>query len=484
MNKIHIGIILRVLGILLCFEALFMFIPTIVAFCYNGIDRWAFLFGSISTLSIGATLTYRLRNCRQSMGRRDGLLLGTIVWIAFAIMGMTPFFSVTDSFTDALFETVSGMTTTGASIFSDIDNLPHGILLWRSMLQWIGGIGIILFSVAVLPMLNHRGGMILLSSEASGIGQYKLSPRISQTALRLWLCYFVFTAVLCVLLLLGDMSFFDAICHSMSTMANGGFSTHNASVGYFNSKYIEYIIAIFAFIGGINFAVLYTSIMKDHKFIFRTEQVKWYTNLTLAFTIAFTIGLYVQGTYPTIEECFRKSLFHICSMGTSTGFSTCNPYEWGSFYILVLLIVTFFGACAGSASGGAKIDRMVILTKNAHNEFYRVIHPNVIRPVIYNGKVLSHEMVSKILAFIITYVIVWIFGAMILSILGASTGEAVQGALSALSNLGIGMGVDAGGFFATMPNMAKWNLIVLMIIGRLEIFTVIVVFMPLFWKKS
>lgn len=484
MNKIHIGIILRVLGILLCFEALFMFIPTIVAFYYDEPDKWAFLVSSIFSLLVGSTLSYRHRKCRDAMGRRDGILLGMSVWVSFAIMGMLPFVSITHSLTDAMFETISGLSTSGASIFFDIDNLPHGILLWRSMLQWIGGIGIILFSIAVLPMLNHRGGMMLLSTEASRIGQYKLSPRISQTALRLWLCYFVFTAVLCLLLWAGNMSFFDAICHSMSTMANGGYSTHNASVGFFQSNYIEYVIAIFAFIGGINFAILYTTIMKDHKFIFQAEQVRWYAVITLSCTLVFTLGLYIQGFYPTVEECFRKSLFHVCSVITSTGFATCNFFEWGSFYNLIFLLITFFGACAGSASGGAKMDRMVILTKNARNEFHRVIHPNVIRPVLYNGKVLSHETVSKILAFIIMYFIVWIAGALILSIQGASTGEAVQGTLSALSNMGIGFGVDTGGFFATMPHGAKWTLIALMIIGRLELFTAIIIFMPLFWKKS
>lgn len=484
MNKIHIGIILRVLGVLLCFEALFMFIPTIVALYYDEPDKWAFLFSSTFTLLIGSILSYRYRKCRETMGRRDGILLGMGVWLSFAMMGMLPFVSITHSLTDAMFETVSGLSTSGASIFFDIDNLPHGILLWRSMLQWIGGIGIILFSIALLPMLNHRGGMILLSTEASGIGQYKLSPRISQTALRLWLCYFVFTAILCILLYAGNMTPFDAICHSMSTMANGGFSTHNASVGYFNSKYIEYTIAIFAFIGGINFAVLYTSIMKDHKFVLQAEQVRWYAITTLTCTVIFTIGLFIQGTYPTIEECFRKSLFHICSVITSTGYATCNIAEWGSFFTLIFILITFFGACAGSASGGAKIDRMVILTKNARNEFYRVVHPNVIRPVLYNGKVLSHETVSKVLAFVIMYVIVWIIGALILSMQGASAGEAIQGTLSALSNMGIGFGVDTGGFFATMPHAAKWTLIALMIIGRLEVFTAIIVFMPLFWKKS
>lgn len=484
MNKIHIGILLRVLGILLCFEALFMFIPTIVAFVYNEPDRWAFLVSSIITLLVGGTMAYRLRNCRDVMGRRDGVLLGTSVWIIFALMGMLPFLCVNHSFTDAMFETISAVTTTGASVYKDIDNLPHGILLWRSMLQWIGGIGMILFTVAVLPMLNHRGGMILLSTEVSGMGQYKLSPRISQTALRLWLCYFIFTAILFILLYAGSMNVFDAVCHSLSTMATGGFSTHNESVGYFHSAYIEYVITLFTFIAGINFAIIYRTVMSEHQLLFRSEQVKWYTMIIVACTVVFTVGLFLQGTYPTIELSFRKALFQVCSVITSTGFSADNTLEWGPFYTLVLLTLMFFGACAGSTTGGAKIDRMVILTKNARNEFHRVIHPNVIRPVLYNGKVLSHETVSRVLAFTIMYVIVWISGAVVLALQGASMGEAVYGSLSALSNMGIGIGADAGGYYSDISYSAKWTLMALMVIGRLEIFTVIIIFMPLFWKKS
>lgn len=484
MNKIHSGIILRIIGILLCFEAIFMFIPTAVSFYFHEPDRWTFLLSSIFTLVVGGTMAYRLRHCREVMGRRDGILLGTVVWIVFTMMGMLPFLGICHSFTDAVFETVSAATTTGASIFKDIDHLPHGILLWRSMLQWIGGIGIILFTVAVLPMLNHRGGMILLSTEVSGIGQYKLSPRINHTALKLWLCYFIFTVILCMLLYAGSMNFFDAVCHSLSTMATGGFSTHNQSIGYYHSAYIDYIITLFTFIGGINFAIIYRTVMSDHKLLFRSEQVRWYTTLIIVITIIFTIGLAFQGTYGTIEQCFRNALFQVCSVITSTGFSTCNTLEWGPFYSLIFLLLMFFGACAGSTSGGAKIDRMVILTKNARNEFHRVLYPNVIRPVIYNEKALSHETVSKILAFTIMYVIVWITGAVILAMQGASMGEAVYGSLSALSNMGIGIGSDAGGFYSDISFHAKWTLMALMVIGRLEVFTAIIIFTPLFWKKS
>lgn len=484
MNKIHPGILFRILGVLLCVEALFMMIPTGVAFYYNEVDKWAFLISSIATLMLGGILVYSFRKCRDSMSRRDGILLGTLAWIVFAIMGMLPFFSICNSFTDAFFETVSALTTTGASIFTDIDNLPHGILLWRSLMQWIGGIGIVLFTVAVLPMLNHRGGMMLLSTEVSGMGQYKLSPRISQTAFRLWMCYFILTAALCALLYAGPMNFFDAVCHSFATMATGGFSTHNESIGYYNSQYIEYIITLFTFIGGINFAILYRTVMSDHKLIFRAEQIKWYTFLLGGITLVFTLGLFFNGTFATIEESFRKSLFQVTTTITSTGYSATDFMSWGPFFTLSIILLMFFGACAGSTSGGAKIDRMVILIKNARNEFHRLMHPNVVRPVLYNGKALSHQMVSKVLAFTIMYVIVWIVGSITLALQGATMSEAIYGSLSALSNMGTGIGADAGGYYAEITCSAKWTLMGLMVIGRLEIFTVIILFMPLFWKKS
>lgn len=484
MNKINFGIIFRILGILLCFEALFMLIPTIVAFVYEEHDRWAFLFSVLLTLLIGSLLTYCLRNSKQSMNRRDGILLGTSVWVVFALMGMFPFMSIGTSFTDSIFETVSGITTTGATIYENIDSLPHGILLWRSMLQWIGGIGIILFTVAVLPMLNHRGGMFLLSTEVSGIGQDKLSPRISQTAIRLWACYFTFTCILCFLLYAGPMDMFDAICHSLTTMGTGGFSTHQDSIAYYGSPYTEYVITIFTFIGGINFAIIYRTVMSDHKSLIEAEQVRWYAAISLICTTLITAGLFINGIYPSLEECFRKASFQVCTIMSSTGFATADYIEWGPFFTLIILLLMFYGACAGSTSGGAKIDRMVILTKNARNEFYRVLHPNVIRPVVYNGKVLPHETVSKVLAFTIMYVIVGVTGAILLTIQGVSLGEAAGCALSSISNTGPALGsAGPSGTYALLPDCSKWTMLTLMLIGRLEIFTVLILFTPMFWKK-
>ncbi len=484
MSKINYGLIFRVLGILLCIEALFMLIPMIVAFVYNEHDRWGFLVSACLTMILGGSMAFFLRHSHQNMGRRDGILLGTLVWIAFAVMGMLPFMSLNISYTDAMFETISGFTTTGATIFPHIDYLPHGILLWRSMLQWIGGIGIILFTVALLPMLNHRGGMLLLSTEVSGIGQEKLSPRINQTAIRLWICYFVFTCVLCMLLQAGDMTLFDAICHSLSTMATGGFSTHSESIAYYHSSYIEYIITIFTFIGGINFAIIYRTVMSDHKLLFRSEQVRWYAVIVVICTLFIAIGLFTNGIYSSIEVCFRKAVFQVCTIITSTGYSTANFVDWGSSYTLILMMLMLFGACAGSTSGGAKLDRMIILTKNARNEFHRVMHPNVIRPVVYNGKVLPHEAVSKVLAFTIMYVIVLFIGAILLAIQGLPLSESLGCALSAISNMGSSLGqIAETGTYAYMSANVKWTLMLLMIIGRLEIFTVLIIFTPIFWRK-
>ncbi len=485
MSKINYGIILRIIGLLLCFEALFMAIPMTVSFVNHEPDKWAFLASSCSSLIIGLLLNHFFRHSPTDTGRRDGIILGTAAWLAFAVIGMLPFIGMGTSFTDAVFETISGITTTGATIYTDIDNLPLGILLWRSMLQWIGGIGIILFTVAVLPMLNHRGGMFLFSTEVSGMGQNKLSPRIGQTAIRLWMFYLLITSVLCVLLYLGPMNAFDAICHSLTTMATGGFSTHQASIAYYNSPYTEYIITLFAFIGGINFAIIFQTFTRDHRRLFEAEQVRWYATLVVGASLIVAAGLYLNGTYGTVEECFRKAIFHVCNIATSTGFTTANYVEWGAFSTLILTLLMFYGACAGSTSGGAKIDRMVILTKNARNEFFRVLHPNAIRPVIYNGQVLPHEIVSKVLAFTIMYVIVWVAGAILLTMQGLPLSESIGCSLSCLSNMGPGLG-EAGpaGTYAALPATAKWTLAALMLVGRLELFTFLILFTPLFWRKS
>lgn len=485
MNKIKFGIIFRTLGILLCLGAAFLLVPTALSFYYNEPERWIFLLSALGTLVAGALLACTLRHCRFNNERREGILIGVGAWVTFTLVGMLPFLGIGTSVTDAVFETVSGLTTTGATIYENIDELPRGILLWRSLLHWIGGIGIVVFTVAFLPMLNHRSGMLLFSNEVSGMGQEKLTPRISQTAKRLWLFYVVLTIIITALLYMGPMNLFDALNHAMSTISTGGFSTRQASIAYYDSPYTEYVVSIFSFVGGLNFAILYNTIFHNHTRIFKAEQLQWYTYITLGFSLAIAAGLYITGTYPGIEECFRQALFQVTTIITTTGFATADYIQWGPFFTLMLMLLMFFGACGGSTSGGAKIDRMVILAKHARNELYRVLHPNAIRPVLYNGKVLPQDTVSKVLSFTVFYVLMWTCGAVLLSLTGVTLGEAVGCSISCLSNAGPGLGVAGpAGTYAPLPATAKWILSALMLIGRLEIFTALVIFTPTFWRNS
>ena len=345
--------------------------------------------------------------------------------------------------------------------------------------------GIILLTVAILPMLNHQGGLILFNSEVTGISHEKLKPKIGETSKKLWYVYISLTAILCLLLCVGPMKPFDAICHAFSTMATGGFSTKQASLNHWHSAYIDYVITIFTFVAGINFALVYRAVTGDVKRLFSNEETKWYTVIVVGATVVVVAGLYVTGQNSSFEETVRVSLAQVVTVITSTGYTVGDYVAWGPFFTTVFLLLMFFGACAGSTCGGAKIDRLVVLAKNTRNEFYRVIHPNAILPVRVNGKAISHEVVSKILAFILVYVMVLIAGSIVLTALGLSIEEAFGSTLSCLSNIGPGAGATGPvGNYAFIPDIGKWTLSFIMLIGRLELFTVLILFTSYFWKNS
>ena len=334
-------------------------------------------------------------------------------------------------------------------------------------------------------MIGSDSGLFLFNSEVTGITHEKLKPKIGETSKKLWSVYVSLTAILWFLLWLGPMEPFDAICHAFSTMATGGFSTKQASVSYWNSPYIDYVITIFTFVAGINFALVYRAVTGDFKKLLNSEETKWYTSITLGITALVVIGLYATGQNSSLEETFRIAIFQVVTVITSTGYTVGDYVAWGPFFTTIFLLLMFFGACAGSTCGGAKIDRLVVLAKNTKNEFYRAIHPNAILPVRMNGKAISHEVVSKILAFILVYVMVLIAGAVVLSALGLPIEEAFGSTLSCLSNIGPGAGsTGPTGNYAFIPDIGKWTLSVIMLIGRLELFTVLILFTSYFWKNS
>lgn len=483
---INVKSIIKVIGILLCIEAVFMLIPVITAIIYKESDLIPLLKSFGITIAAGAAMLYLPRNANERIGKREGFLIVTLSWLAISITGALPFLlnGNTTTFTDAYFEAISGFTTTGMTVLDNLNETTHGILIWRNLMQWMGGMGIILFTVAILPMLNSGGGIQLFSAEMTGIVFDKLGPRISQTAKKLWGIYLGMTIILTLLLLAGPMQTFDAICTALSTTSTGGFSTKDESLAYWNSAYIDYMVTAFMFLSAINFAIIYKTLFRSHKELFKDEEFKWFAAVVITATILTTLSLHLQNPEKETEEIFRKSLFTIVSGITSTGFAVDNFCNWGPAFFIIICICMFFGGCAGSTAGGAKITRLILLFKNTDNEFYRQIHPTAIRPVRFNGKVVSHDLISKVLAFIVVYILIIAVSAMILSLMNMTIDEAIGISLSAMGNCGFGFGrMNPDSNFIILPTLGKWILIFDMLIGRLEIFTVLILFSPYFWKK-
>lgn len=476
--NINILMVLRVIGILLLFESGFMLLPLGIAI-YTGIDAVPFAATAILTCITGMMFGFALPVKSTEMRKREGVLLTSLVWVFFSLFGMLPFIIGTPHLTvsEAFFESMSGFTTTGASILSDFKTISKAIYFWRSLMQWIGGMGIILFTLAVLPMLNSSGGMQMFNAEMTGITHDKLRPRVSQTAKHLWLCYTVLTVILCVLLVLGPMDFFEAICHGLSTMSTGGFSTREESIVAWNSWYVKSVMTVFMFIGGINFVLLYMAATGNFRRAWKNETFRVYVRVVFVFYVIFAVYLGITGKETTLEGLTINPLFQIVSAMTSTGYVSDRYQEWGGFLIILIFIMMFFGACAGSTSGGAKLDRGIFLVKHIRNELYRVLHPNSIKAVKYNGKAVPPETVSKVVAFLVLYGIMIIVGGISLSLLNIPLVDSFFSAFACISNTGLG---DSYGI---IPAAGKWVLSVLMLVGRLEIFTVIVLFTSGFWRR-
>lgn len=485
-SRLNVRMLLRVIGILLVIESCFMLMPILVAVIYGEADLKVFLFTAAVTLSAGLLMIFAISPPVRDMGKRDGFMLTALVWVVFSIFGMLPFIfgSPHLNVSEAFFEAMSGFTTTGASVLEEVEDLSHAVHIWRSLMQWIGGMGIILFTLAVLPMLNSAGGMQMFNAEMTGITHDKLKPRVSQTAKRLWAIYISLTVLLLFLLWLGPMDFFDSVCHAFSTMSTGGFSNQSAGIAAWNSNYIKIIVTIFMFIGGINFALFYKAASGRVKDAWRNEAFRTYVIIVAVMYILFAITLAVKGIGNSFETLFVDPLFQIVSTITSTGHIVTNFESWGPFILMLVFVMMFFGSCAGSTSGGAKIDRLLYFIKNMKNEIYRVLHPNSVLPVKINGRTVAPETVSKVTAFIGLYGAVIVIGSIILAMFGIPIVDSMFAAFSCVSNTGLGAGITGyGGNYDIIPDAGKWVLSILMLIGRLELFTVIVLFTPGFWRK-
>ncbi len=356
--------------------------------------------------------------------------------------------------------------------------------MWRSLMQWLGGMGIILFTLAVIPMLNHSGGMQMFNAEVTGITHDKIRPRVSQTAKSLWGLYFLLTAMLIILLWVGPMSLYDAICHAFSTISTGGFSTRDSSLAFYNSDYTTIVVTIFMFLGGTSFALIYKALQGKPMSLIKNDVFRAYVALIAFFFVCFVLSIIHRGQVNDWRDVTIYPLFQIISTITSTGLSVCNFENWGPFILALMFVLMFTGSCAGSTSGGAKIDRMLFLVKNSRNELYRCIHPNTITSVRINHKVVSPDIVSKVIAFLCIYVIVIMVGGIILTATGLPLIDSFFSAFSCVSNTGFGAGVTGyGGSFDIIPASGKWVLSMLMLIGRLELFTVLILFTRGFWTK-
>jgi len=482
---INLPMLLRVIGYLLVIEAVFMLVPCLIAIIYKESAFIDFLICAGISGICGAGMTM-LRPRSKDMGKREAILLTGLTWVILSLFGMLPFiFTGTHlSVTDAFFETMSGFTTTGASVLNTLEGLPKSILAWRCVVQWIGGLGIILFTLAVVPMLNYSGGMQLFNAEVTGITHDKLRPRVSFTAKGLWGVYILLTALLIIFLSFSKMDFFDAFCHGLSTMSTGGFSTSDMSIAQWDSVYIKVVMSVFMFLGGVNFSLVFNLITGRGGNPMKNTAFKYYVWIIFICYIGFVINILYEGLADNWEYLTIDPLFQTISILSSTGITEPDFHDWGSISIVLLLIMMAIGSCAGSTSGGAKVDRFVVLFKFLKNEFYKMMHPSTVTTVTINGKGTSAIVVQKTLAFLFLYALVICVGGLVLSLMGLPLPDAFFCSLSAISNTGLGTEVT-GMYenYAMIPDAAKWLLSLIMLIGRLEIFTILLLFTPTFWRK-
>ncbi|WP_435414709.1 TrkH family potassium uptake protein [Polaribacter aestuariivivens] len=499
MSTLNTKIIFRFLGITAILNGLFMFIAVPFSVYYNEPEKWGILNAGIITVFIGILLYIVNKPKHTNIHKKEGYLIVTLGWLILSFTGMLPYLlsGAIPSVTNAFFETISGYSTTGSSILTDIDNMPKGILFWRSATHWIGGMGIIVLTIAILPLLGI-GGMQLFMAEAPGPSADKLHPRITDTAKRLYLIYVVLTLTEFFLLKIAGMTWFDAINHAMATMSTGGFSTKSDSIAFYNGKpLIQYIIIAFMFVAGTNFVLTYFALKGKIQKVFKSEEFKYYlfgiigVSSIIAIIIIFFQDPNLESVlaHPKVlgetESAIRHSLFMVTSVVTTTGFVTADFTMWNFFATGIFFALFFTGGSAGSTSGGVKVVRHIIMLKNSFLEFKKTLHPNAIIPVRYDGKTVNQTIVFNILSFFIIYMLIFIISSVILTLFGLDFMSAIGAAASSLGNIGPAIGsLSPIDNFAHLTNSAKWFCSFLMLIGRLELFTVLILFTPFFWRKN
>lgn len=478
--------VFKVLGQLLLVETAFMSLPLAVCL-FNGEHDWLAFAATIAvTLAVGATTTFGIKPRSALLHRHDGLLLASLAWVMFSLFGMLPFMLCDTPLTasEAFFEAMSGFTTTGATVIRDVEVCSHGILVWRALTQWIGGLGIILFTLTFIPSLNNSGSLMMFHAEATGITHDKLGARIARTAKVLWALYTLLTILLITLLWLGPMTLFDSICHGFSAISTGGFSTRNQSIADFDSAYIKGVLSLFMLVGGVSFTLIITSVRNSWRSLWRDEVFRTYLTIIAVFYILMVVAVLRGGHATGWQSVTIDPIFHIVSALTSTGYSAGNWEGWGVMVLTLTMFMMYVGACAGSTTGGAKIDRLVFLLKNMRLVVRRYVRPRLLQSVSVAGNYISHEMAGEIIAFIFIYTLLIAMGGVMLVAQGFPIVDAFFSSLSCVSNNGLGAGVTGiTGSYDFLPESGKWMMSMLMLAGRLEIITLLAVFTRSFWRK-
>ena len=493
-SKINYPIIIETIGLLLMIEGMFMFLSLPFSIYYQqpdlsrillftpGYDFWPLVVSGAATFISGGTLFLIYRNAPKAMSKREGYIIVSLSWIIISFFGALPFFlGGMSDYSDAFFETMSGFTTTGATILQDIESVSVGLLFWRRLTHWIGGMGIIVLSLAILPILGI-GGMSLFVAEVPGPTPDKLHPRITATAKRLWGIYVLLTLIETVFLMFGGMNLFDGLSHAFATMATGGFSTRNASIAAF-SPYIQYVIIVFMVLAGTNFTLHYLALHGKLKEVFRNEEYKYYLIVLGLSSIIIGLVLFFNTDLP-FEKAIRDSLFQVVSIVTTTGFITSDYLMWPGFLWMLIFLLMFTGGSAGSTGGGIKIMRQLLIFKNSFLELKRIIHPNAIIPVRFNGRAVPSNVIYNVMAFFVIYLIIFGISTLLMSLMGLDFETSIGSVAACLGNIGPGIGnVGPVDNYAAIPLAGKWFLSFLMVLGRLELFTVLIILSPAFWRQ-
>ncbi len=478
--------ILYTTGSLNFFFGLTMLLPLAFGAYYGDASVKPLLQAMAITVSTGLLLLLFFRKSQAAnISQREGIMIVAIGWTAVGLFGSLPFFLSSGhwQFVDAVFESVSGFTTTGASILTDIEALPAGLLLWRSLIQWLGGMGIIVLSIAILPFLGV-GGMQLYKAEVPTPVPDKLKPRIRDTAKILWKVYALFTFLQVVLLMLGGMGLFDALCHAFTTMPTGGYSTKNASMAHFNSLYLDVVIIFFMLLAGINFSLHYQMLRGRPLILWRDGECRFFLAITLGLVLIVTLNLYGSAVYDSFGQALRFGSFQVVSILTTTGYATADYQQWPAMSQLILFVCMFLGASAGSTAGGMKILRIILCIKYCYKELFTLVHPRAVTIVKLGGRTVSEEVVRSVLAFLALYLGLFVLATIVLAGLGVDFVTALGAVAATIGNIGPGFGaVGPVDTYAQIPYLGKWLLIWCMLLGRLEIYTILILLVPEFWRK-